>query len=73
MFFLQLVGGMSPTRSALTMVPMAVVSGILAPVIGRLADRVHPRSIIATALFLNGVALCIMAVINRPATPVGSF
>ena len=70
MFFLQLVGGMSPTRSALTMVPMAVVSGILAPVIGRLADRVHPRSIIATALFLNGVALCIMAVINRPATPV---
>lgn len=70
MFFLQLVGGMSPTRSALMMVPMAVVSGILAPFIGRLADRVHPRSIIATAMFLNGVALCIMAVINRPETPV---
>jgi EmrB/QacA subfamily drug resistance transporter len=70
MFFLQLVGGMSPTRSALMMVPMAVVSGILAPIVGRLADRVHPRSIIATAMLLNAVALCLMAVINRPATPV---
>ncbi|GAA3047955.1 MFS transporter [Gordonia defluvii] len=70
MFFLQLVGGMSPTRSALMMVPMALVSGFLAPIIGRLADRVHPRSIIATAMLLNGIALCLMAVINRPATPV---
>ncbi|WP_301546970.1 MFS transporter [Gordonia sp. X0973] len=70
MFFLQLVGGMSPTRSALMLVPMALVSGGLAPVIGRLADRVHPRLIISTAMFLNGVALVIMAIINRPATPV---
>lgn len=70
MFFLQLVGGMSPTRSALMLVPMALVSGFLAPFIGRLADRVHPRSIIATAMFLNAVALCLMAVINRPETPV---
>nr|WP_245548452.1 MFS transporter [Gordonia araii] len=70
MFFLQLVGGMSPTRSALMLIPMALVSGFLAPFVGRLADRVHPRSIIATAMLLNAIALCWMAVINRPETPV---
>ncbi|MFT3899605.1 MAG: MFS transporter [Gordonia sp. (in: high G+C Gram-positive bacteria)] len=70
MFFLQLVGGMSPIRSALMMVPMALVSGILAPIVGRMADRIQPRNIIATAMFFNAVALCWMALINKPETPV---
>ena len=32
-------------RSALLLVPMAVISVVLAPVVGRLTDRVHPRCI----------------------------
>ncbi len=70
MFFLQLVGGMSPTQSALTMVPMALISGFLAPVVGKLLDKVHPRSIIAGALFLEGIAIAWAGAIMHPSTPV---
>jgi EmrB/QacA subfamily drug resistance transporter len=46
-FYYQLVLGFSPTRAALQLVPMAVVSGSLAPLAGHLVDRAHPR-ILAT-------------------------
>jgi EmrB/QacA subfamily drug resistance transporter len=45
MLYAQLVRGLSPTRSALLLVPMAVMSIVLAPVVGKLTDRVHPRLI----------------------------
>ncbi|MGV9713448.1 MFS transporter [Gordonia sp. NPDC003424] len=70
MFFLQLVGGMSPTRSAVMMVPMAVLTGILAPIVGRILDRVHPRTIIASALLLMAISVAWAGVIIRPETPV---
>ena len=43
MLYAQLARGLSPTRSALLLVPMAIVTLVLAPVVGRLTDRVHPR------------------------------
>src|SRR5690606_3495467 len=43
MLYAQVVRGLSPTRSALLLVPMAVLTLVLAPVVGRLTDRVHPR------------------------------
>ena len=43
MLYAQLVRGCSPTQSALLLVPMAVMSIVLAPLVGRLTDRVHPR------------------------------
>ena len=70
MYFLQLVGGMSPTRSAVMMVPMAVFTGILAPIVGRVLDRVHPSMIIATSLLLNAIAVGWVGTIARPETPV---
>ena len=45
MLYAQLVRGLSPTRAALLLVPMAVMSIVLAPFVGKLTDRVHPRSI----------------------------
>lgn len=54
-FYFQLVLGFTPTRAALQMVPTAVLSGILAPFVGKLVDRVHPR-IMATG-GLIGMAL----------------
>ena len=45
MLYAQLVRGLSPTNSALLMVPMALTTIGLAPVVGRLTDRVHPRAI----------------------------
>lgn len=70
MFFLQLVGGMSPTRSAVMMVPMAVLTGVLAPIVGRVLDKVHPSMIISSALLLNAIAVGWLGMITRPATPV---
>ena len=45
MLYAQLVRGQSPTEAALLMVPMAVTTMGLAPLAGRLTDRVHPRAI----------------------------
>ncbi|ETA08898.1 multidrug MFS transporter [Gordonia sp. CNJ-863] len=69
-FFLQLVGGMTPTQSAVVLVPMAILTGILAPIVGRVVDRVHPRAIVSTALLLNAIAIGWLGVVARPDTPV---
>jgi len=45
MLYAQLVRGLNPTRAALLLVPMAVMSIVLAPGVGKLTDRVHPRLI----------------------------
>ena len=42
MLYAQTVRGLSPTRAALLLAPLAVISGALAPVVGRLVDRVAP-------------------------------
>lgn len=44
-FYFQLVLGLTPTESALMLVPMAVISAGLAQPVGRLVDRVNPRYI----------------------------
>jgi EmrB/QacA subfamily drug resistance transporter len=41
----QVVRGLSPTRSALLLVPMAIMTILLARPVGNLTDRVHPRMI----------------------------
>jgi EmrB/QacA subfamily drug resistance transporter len=63
MLYAQLVRGLSPTQAALLLVPMALMSIVLAPFVGRLTDRVHPRaittvgftSIIASLIWLSSV------------------
>ncbi len=44
-FYLELGRGLSPTKSALIFSPLALVTGFLAPTVGRLVDRLHPRYI----------------------------
>ncbi|MFT4041958.1 MAG: MFS transporter [Gordonia sp. (in: high G+C Gram-positive bacteria)] len=70
MYFLQLVGGMTPTQSAVMMVPMAVMTGVLAPIVGRILDRVHPSVVITTALLLASVSVGYLGVLATPTTPV---
>lgn len=41
--YFQQVHGLTPTGAALMTTPMAVLSGVLAPVVGRLINRVNPR------------------------------
>jgi EmrB/QacA subfamily drug resistance transporter len=66
MLYAQNVRGLSPTRSALLLVPMAVISGGLAPVVGKLVDRVHPRYIAGVGLFCFPVSLVWLSAVLTP-------
>ncbi|MFT4009325.1 MAG: DHA2 family efflux MFS transporter permease subunit [Nocardioidaceae bacterium] len=68
MLYAQLVRGLSPTKAALLMVPMAVFSILLAPPVGRLTDRVHPRLITGTGFTLVTIALVWMSRVMEPDT-----
>ena len=56
-FYFQVVRGMTPTQSALMLAPMAVLNIGLAPVVGKLVDRVHPRLLAVPGLLLFSAAL----------------
>ncbi|MEV5833764.1 DHA2 family efflux MFS transporter permease subunit [Nocardia sp. NPDC052112] len=51
-FYLQAVREMSPTKSALVFAPMAIVTGVFAPIIGKVSDRLQPR-IVPTLGFIG--------------------
>ncbi|AWH01622.1 multidrug MFS transporter [Rhodococcus ruber Chol-4] len=70
MFYAQGVRGWTPTESALLMAPMAVLTGVLAPMVGRLVDRTHPRYIAGTGFALLAVALAWLAALMTPDSPV---
>jgi len=56
-FYFQTVRGLTPTESALMLAPTAILSGVLAPFVGRLIDKVNPRNIATPALVLFAFAL----------------
>ena len=56
-FYFQTVRGLTPTQSALMLAPTAVFSGVLAPIVGKLIDRINPRYFATTGLVLFGVSL----------------
>jgi len=66
MFYAQNVRGLSPTGAALLLVPMAVLSGVLAPFVGRLVDVLHPRYIAGTGFALLAVAFAWLALVMTP-------
>lgn len=70
MFYLQGVKGLSPTQSGLTLLPMAVVAGFLAPVVGRLADRFDPRWFTGVGYFSYATSLFWLALVMDSHTPV---
>ncbi|WP_409485674.1 DHA2 family efflux MFS transporter permease subunit [Arsenicicoccus dermatophilus] len=53
----QTARGLSPTRAALLLAPMAVVSAALAPAAGRVVNRLHPRRLAFGGLGTYAVAL----------------
>ncbi len=70
MFYAQTVGGLTPTGAALLTAPMAVLSGVLAPFVGRLVDNSHPRPIIGFGFSTLAGALLWLSVEMDPGTPV---
>ncbi|ALE07051.1 multidrug MFS transporter [Arthrobacter sp. ERGS1:01] len=72
-FYYQLVRGMTPTQSALMMVPMALFSGILAPFIGKLVDIVNPRYVAFVGFILMSVSLFWTSSLMSADTPIWLF
>ncbi len=70
MLFAQKVAGLSPTRAALLFIPMAVLTGVLAPSVGKLVDRAHPRYIAGTGLTLLIVSLGWLSLILAPGVAI---
>jgi len=70
MFYAQAVCGLPPTRAALLTAPMAVATGVLAPMVGKLVDRAHPRPIVGFGFSTLAIALLWLSVEMTPSTPI---
>jgi len=70
MIWAQVVRGLSPTRSALLLVPMAVMTIVLARLVGRLTDRMHPRILTAFGFACLFVGLLWLTRVMTPDTSI---
>jgi EmrB/QacA subfamily drug resistance transporter len=70
MFYAQSVCGLSPTRSALLTAPMAITSGVLAPIAGRLVDRAHPRPVVGFGFSCLAIGLTWLSIVMTPSTAI---
>jgi EmrB/QacA subfamily drug resistance transporter len=70
MFFAQTACGLSATRAALLTAPMAVATAVLAPFVGRIVDRSHPRPIIAFGFAVLAISLTWLSIEMTSLTPV---
>ncbi len=73
MFWTQGVRGWSPTESAMLLVPMAVCSAGLAPVVGHVVDRVHPRTITAFGFTAGAGSIAALSLAMTPQSSVWSL
>ncbi|MEU4343226.1 amino acid adenylation domain-containing protein [Nocardia sp. NPDC023852] len=69
-FYLEAVRDLSPMAAALAFAPMAVVTGIAGPFIGKLADHVHPRAIPSFGFLLFAASMAWLASAMTPTTAV---
>jgi EmrB/QacA subfamily drug resistance transporter len=70
MFYAQAVCGLSPTRSALLTAPMAITTGVLAPFVGKIVDRSHPRPVIGFGFSVLAIAMTWLSIEMTPTTPI---
>ncbi|KMO80214.1 MFS transporter [Mycolicibacterium chubuense] len=70
MFYAQAVCGLTPTRAALLTAPMAVATGVLAPAVGKIVDRAHPRPVIGFGFSVMAIGLTWLSVEMTPTTPI---
>jgi MFS family permease len=66
MLYAQLVRGLSPTKAALLMVPMAIMSIVMAPIVGRYTDRVHPRLLTGAGFAITAVSIWWLSMVMYP-------
>ncbi|MFE6919476.1 DHA2 family efflux MFS transporter permease subunit [Nocardia sp. NPDC057663] len=72
-FYLQAVREMSPTASALVFAPMAIVTGVTAPFIGKFSDRLPPRLVPTIGFTLFAGSVFAFAALMTPDSPIILF
>ena len=70
MFYAQAVCGLSPTRSALLIAPMAIASGVLAPFVGMIIDRFPPLPVLGFGFSMLAIGLTWLSFEMAPGTPI---
>ncbi|MCK9639368.1 MAG: MFS transporter [Prolixibacteraceae bacterium] len=63
--FLQKVKGLSPQSAGAILISQPLVMAILSPYAGKLSDRIEPRILATTGMFLNAVGLLFLAFVNQ--------
>jgi EmrB/QacA subfamily drug resistance transporter len=69
-FYAQAVCGLSPTRSALLIAPLAIANGVLAPVVGMIIDRFPPLPVLGFGFSVLAIGLTWLSFEMAPATPI---
>lgn len=69
-FYAQAVCGLSPTRSALLIAPMAIANAVFAPFVGKLVDNYHPRPVLGFGFSVLAIALTWITFEMSPTTPI---
>jgi EmrB/QacA subfamily drug resistance transporter len=70
MLYAQAVRGDSPTQAALLMVPMAIMSILLAQYVGGLTDRLHPRLIVGFGFVASFIGMLSLALQLKPGSHI---
>jgi EmrB/QacA subfamily drug resistance transporter len=70
MLYAQLVRGYSALEASLLMAPMALVSLVMAPVVGGLTDKVHPRLLVSTGFALTSISIFWVSAFLTPTSDV---
>ena len=70
MFFAQTALGLSATRAALLTAPMAVATAVLAPFVGRIVDRSHPRPVLGVGFAVLAISLAWLSIEMTAGTPI---
>ncbi len=69
-FYAQIVRGLTPVQSALVFSPMAVVTGVLAPIVGRLSGRFDARLVPAIGFVTFAAGIVWLGMVMAPEAPV---
>ncbi len=69
-FYAQVVCGLSPTRSALLIAPLAIANGALAPFVGMIVDRYHPMPVLGFGFSMLAIGLTWLSFEMAPGTPI---
>ncbi|MFJ1457767.1 DHA2 family efflux MFS transporter permease subunit [Nocardia sp. N2S4-5] len=72
-FYLEAVREFSPTRSALVFAPMAIVTGLTAPFIGKVSDRMPPRILPTVGFTLFAASVFGFAALMKPDSSIPLF